>query len=100
MQVILDNDEGEKLALITDYVCPVFAIITNSAKTEEAWFHRLYRAMDTGKGEPMMNIIAWKQDSEYITLVFPRSNHRPAAYPNPMVSPGSLDMAGLIITHR
>ena len=100
MQVILDNDEGEKLALITDYVCPVFAIVTNNAKTEETWFHRLYRAMDIGKGEPMMNIIAWKQDSEYITLVFPRSNHRPAAYPNPMVSPGALDMAGLIITPR
>ena len=100
MQVILDNEEGEKLALLTDYVCPVFAIITNNAKTEETYFHRLYRAMDSGKGEPMMNIVAWKQESDYITLVFPRSNHRPAAYPNPMVSPGALDMAGLIITPR
>ena len=100
MQVVLDNDDGEKLALLTDYVCPVFAIITTNAKTEEAYFQRLYRAMDNGKGEPMMNIVAWKQDSDYITLVFPRSKHRPAAYPNPMVSPGALDMSGLIITPK
>ena len=100
MQVVLDDEKGNKLGLLTDYVCPVFAIVTTDAKIEEQYFRKLYHAMENGKGEPMMNIIAWKQEDDYITLVFPRGKHRPESYPEPMVSPGALDMGGLIITPR
>ena len=55
--------------------------------------------------EPMMNIIAWRKGDEYISVVIPREKHRPEAYfaegdAQMMVSPGALDMSGLIITPR
>ncbi len=58
-----------------------------------------------GGSEPPMNIVAWKQGDEHITIVFPRRKHRPGCYSATgdsriMVSPGALDMAGLIITPR
>ena len=52
-----------------------------------------------------MNIIAWRKGDEFISVVIPREKHRPDAYfaegeAQMMVSPGALDMAGLIITPR
>ena len=112
-QTITENADGESLSLITEYVVPVFAIRSRHSEVERKMFRRLYRAMkqiapgelkDGGRQtaeEPMMNIVAWKQDDEYVTLVFPRKKHRPDCYPDGfMVSPGAIDMAGLIITPR
>ena len=108
MQPIEENNEGESISLMTDYVCPVFVIRTTHSETERRYFRRLYRAMVNGADEPMMNIVAWQHDGEYTTLVFPRKKHRPACYPDGsnqgsdtlMISPGAIDMAGLIITPR
>ena len=112
---ITENSDGEGISLITGYVCPVFAIRTYTDETERELFDKLYRALahlsDTTENEnpdgaePMMNIVAWKQDDEYITLVFPRKKHRPQCYTltgkeQILVSPGALDMGGLIITPR
>ena len=54
----------------------------------------------------MMNVISYYtlQDG-YVTVVIPRSLHRPACYfangeAQRLVSPGALDMAGLMITPR
>ena len=114
-QPITENADGESLSLLTEYVVPVFAIRSRHSEVERKMFRRLYRAMKqiTPAGgelhdassqtaeEPMMNIVAWKQDDEYVTLVFPRKKHRPDCYPDKfMVSPGAIDMAGLIITPR
>lgn len=43
-----------------------------------------------------VNIVAWDDK----VVVFPRSKHRPDCYGRLMVSPGALDMAGLIILPR
>ena len=104
MQIITENADGESIGLITEYTVPVFAIRSRFSETGRKMFRRLYRAMKQvnvkDKEEPMMNIVAWKQDDEYVTLVFPRKKHRPDCYPDIMVSPGAIDMAGLIITPR
>ena len=51
-----------------------------------------------------MNIVAWRQDDEILLVVFPRGKHRPDCYYADdaplMVSPGAIDMAGLLITPR
>ena len=85
---------------MTGYVCPVFVLRTTRGETERKYFRRLYRAMVNGADEPMMNIIAWQNEGQYITLVFPRKKHRPDCYAELMVSPGAIDMAGLLITPR
>ena len=104
--VISLNDE-EKISVLRDFLVPAFIIISKSEDSDEELFHRLYRSMPMrgDESEPMMNIIAWRKGDEFISVVIPREKHRPDAYfaegeAQMMVSPGALDMAGLIITPR
>ena len=104
--VISLNDE-EKISVLRDILVPAFVIISKSEDSDEELFHRLYRSMPMrgDESEPMMNIIAWRKGDEFISVVIPREKHRPDAYfaegeAQMMVSPGALDMAGLIITPR
>ena len=104
--VISLNDE-EKIAVVRDFIVPAFVIISKSEESDETLFHRLYKSMPMrgDETEPMMNIIAWRKEDEYISMVIPREKHRPEAYfaegdAQVMVSPGALDMSGLIITPR
>lgn len=104
---IISLNDDEKIALIHDFVVPAFVIISKSEDSDEALFQRLYKSMPVrgDETEPMMNIIAWRKGNEYISVVIPREKHRPEAYfaegdAQMMVSPGALDMSGLIITPR
>ena len=104
---IISLNDDEKIALIHDFVVPAFVIISKSEDSDEALFHRLYKSMPVrgDETEPMMNIIAWRKGDEYISVVIPREKHRPEAYfaegdAQMTVSPGALDMSGLIITPR
>ena len=104
---IISLNDDEKIALIHDFVVPAFVIISKSEDSDEALFQRLYKSMPVrgDETEPMMNIIAWRKGDEYISVVIPREKHRPEAYfaegdALMMVSPGALDMSGLIITPR
>ena len=104
--IISLNDE-EKIAVVRDFIVPAFVIISKSEESDETLFHRLYKSMPMrgDETEPMMNIIAWRKGDEYISVVIPREKHRPEAYfaegdAQVMVSPGALDMSGLIITPR
>lgn len=95
------------------YLCPGFAIVTRTASANAFLFRKLYGALCDGADgeEPMINILAWVyQESEedsrrIVSVVIPRSKHRPECYyaegeDNIIVSPGAIDMGGLIITPR
>lgn len=104
--IISLNDE-EKISVVRDFLVPAFVIISKSAESDEALFRRLYKAMPQrgDETEPMMNIISWRKGEEFISVVIPREKHRPEAYfaegdAQFVVSPGALDMSGLIITPR
>jgi hypothetical protein len=84
-----------------------------SLQNDKTLFERLYHAMDgiatddsgDSAAEPMMNIVAWRKDDEFLSVVFPRRKHRPDCYmatddSQRLISPGALDMSGLIITPR
>ena len=59
-----------------------------------------------GEDEPRMNVITFFVLGEgFVTMVFPRAEHRPSCYyvegaTQRVVSPGTLDMAGLMIVPR
>ena len=104
--IISLNDE-EKISVVRDFIVPAFVIISKSAESDEALFRRLYKAMPQrgDETEPMMNIISWRKGEEFISVVIPREKHRPETYfaegdAQFVVSPGALDMSGLIITPR
>jgi len=53
--------------------------------------------------EPMINIVGFYQGTKYRLLIFPRQKHRPEAFfktgeERVVVSPGVIDMGGLLIT--
>ena len=95
------------LATIDDYPCPAVLIRATKASDCLQLFRRLYDLLPIpdGQAEPMMNIVAWRSGSDRLMVVFPRAKHRPDCYYRTgddqlLISPGALDMAGLIITPR
>lgn len=107
MTMVLNLNEEENLSMINDFSCNAFAIKSVSEEGDIEMFERLYQALPKKESdtEPMMNIVSWREDNVYISVVFPRSKHRPDCYfaegdEQILVSPGALDMSGLIITPR
>ena len=101
--VSLNDDEG--IALIDEYPCTALIIRSRSQYGDEQLFRRLYEALPAADPEPMMNIVAWRCNDDFLSVVFPRTKHRPDCYYKEgngqfVISPGALDMAGLIITPR
>lgn len=106
LPIVRMNDD-EELSLIAGYLCPAFLIRCRKAESGARLFAQLYAALPKhGKDiEPMMNIIAWRNDDECLTIILPRRKHRPDCYSlagreQIMVSPGALDMAGIIVLPR
>ena len=107
------NKRGCGLYMLNTWVCPVFVIRSMPTAPDSVLCQRLYNALPIPEGspEPRMNVISWHQEwgagreDEIITLVFPRKKHRPSCYfaqgdDQWIISPGALDMGGLIITPR
>ena len=77
-----------------------------NADSPEA-FRALYDSMPVieGEDEPRMNIIAYRKGEHVSLIVIPRRAHRPHCYTAEgeakyLISPGALDMCGLIVTPR
>lgn len=107
LQVMVTIEDDATLSVLHDFPAPAFVIRSHSEEADSRLFHLLYRALPVSKGdtEPMMNIVAWRVGEEYVSVVFPRRKHRPDCYylkgaAQVMVSPGALDMSGLLITPR
>ena len=106
-QTLLTSPNGTELVAINNYACPAFAIIGCDAKADEALFKTLYKALPQREDEtePMFNILKWREAEGYVTVIIPRHKHRPDCYSaegdaQMLISPGALDMAGLVITPR
>ena len=106
-QVLIKQENGSSLSMFNSVSFKAFVIKSKAQETEMALFKQLYAAMPVREGEkePRMNIVAWRDGSEDVIVVLPRDNHRPACYfeeedRRMVISPGALDMAGLIITPR
>ena len=104
---LLQLNGTEGIYEIKDYICPALAIVSHTEKHDVELFSRLYEALPLKEDEtePMMNIVAWRNGEAFISVVFPREKHRPDCYSAEgeaqcLVSPGSLDMAGLMILPR
>lgn len=109
---MLVNEDKIALFQIKDWNCPALLIISAMEHSQNQLFQKIYAALPVHEGqtEPGMNLIGWTQrytpfGDVHVTLIIPRSKHRPACYyaegdAQAMVSPGALDMAGLVILPR
>jgi hypothetical protein len=83
-------------------------IESDSMQEAEELFYDVYsylQGRQPGKEEPMLNLIAFTNNNRYHLHLFPRKAHRPRQYFETgerqlIVSPGALDMAGLMIMVR
>lgn len=87
------------------------SVIVLRGRDERAIARNVYALLDElprdadkgeGKSEPMVNIISTHAAGEWVVYLFPRRRHRPACYfaEEPVrltVSPGAIDMAGVIV---
>lgn len=93
---------------VKGYAVPLFMSVSKKVSSSVGLLKRLLAAMPVveGEHEPRMNVVVCHTPAMgYVTLLFPRAAHRPACYyaqgdAQRLVSPGALDMAGLIVTPR
>lgn len=102
-------NDGENISVVTDYPCSALLVRSRSIEGYKDMMGKVLGALP-GSIPPtavsqMINIVSWREGVETLTVVFPRGKHRPECYfadgdKKMLVSPGALDMAGLIITPR
>ena len=113
LTTLVSLNDDEDISLIDDYPCTALLIRSRSQYGDEQLFRRFYEALEGVRSqasgdssyEPMMNIVSWRSNDDFLSVVFPRTKHRPDCYYKEgaeqfVISPGALDMAGLIITPR
>lgn len=103
----------EGIYLLRNYACPAFVVIGEKSEGNQLLLSKLLSVLPTSSGanEPDVNLLAWRSSGHAaypdttVTIIFPRKKHRPACYAAEegeqlLISPGAIDMAGLIITPR
>ena len=99
---------GSLMCVVTGYVVPLFKISARCVADAVELMGTLMSALPVvgGEEEPRMNVVSYYDKCEgYVTFVIPRREHRPQCYgcetaEQRLVSPGTLDMCGLLITPR
>ena len=82
------------------------AYLVHNAEDSSA-FHQLYETLPIPEEEyePRINVVAYRKGDKVTLIVIPRHAHRPRCYSSEgdaqyLISPGALDMCGLLITPR
>lgn len=93
---------------VNGYICPIKVFISMSGNIDSGLLNRYLDSLPKheNEAEPRYNMFAWRNNNGLFTAVyFPRAEHRPSCYyaegnAQILVSPGALDMGGLIVTPR
>ena len=80
-------------------------IVIKGSDPARLWDHISGMTIYDGEYEPRMNVLSFNREGQVITAIIPRGKHRPDSYYSDgpdkvMVSPGAVDMFGLVITPR
>jgi hypothetical protein len=97
-----------EILLWKDYYRSLVTFRSDNKESIEEYFIRFYNAfaeIQADKPEPMLNILSLHDSDTWTIHIFPRRLHRPAQYflegdARILLSPASVDLAGLIITPR
>jgi hypothetical protein len=107
LQEIETDTDGNGIWRVTDYPAAAFVIKSRQHEVGERLYRKLYNSLpEPADGfEPMMNVIMWRSGDFIMSVVLPRRKHRPDCYTAKgdaqyIISPGAVDMGGLIITPR
>ncbi|MBQ0006370.1 MAG: DUF4922 domain-containing protein [Alistipes sp.] len=56
--------------------------------------------LNAPESEPKINLLSWKDDGKFVTVMIPRVKHRPDNFSQFMVAPACVELGGIIITPR
>ena len=103
---LLHQSDHGRVFTLADYGRTVLVLQSGDGRWLRRMAARLVAALPPGPegGEPLLNLVAW-YDRGWTLCLFPRRRHRPRDYSTRpgqgvLVSPGSIDLAGLVITPR
>ncbi len=111
-EAVVTTAKGSRLYALTESYVPMLVLaVSKEGLTGDEAVRLLRQAVAClpvhieDEEEPSLNLIAWKSsDGEMRYVIIPRSKHRPDCYTNEkakmLVSPGAVDMAGLLVTIR
>ncbi len=97
-----------KMELWTNYGRTTIHIESESAELAQSYFEQVYKQyqmLNSNDEEPKMNLFGMYESGIYHLFVFPRKKHRPECFfaegdAFRMVSPGAIDMAGILVLPR
>ena len=105
VEKLINNEPpaNDKPITIQPFGFPVTVI--KGSDPDRLWNYVSAMTIYDGDYEPRMNVLSFNRDGQVITAIIPRSKHRPDCYYSDgadkvMVSPGAVDMFGLVITPR
>lgn len=103
-ELIFSSGQAALYAL-RDFLQPMFVILSGSKEDSAILFNRLYSLLEirSDEYEPMMNVLAWTDAAQWITCIYPRKKLHPSCYyaegdANILISPATVEMAGVFIT--
>ncbi len=104
---VVKHGDDDGIWRIAEYPASAFVVISHQQNVSENLFKQLYRCLPPSDDdtEPMMNVIVWNSGETLLSVVLPRRRHRPSCYTAEgdqqfIISPGAVDMGGLMITPR
>ena len=105
VEKLINNEPPSKDEPVTIQPFGFPVIVIKGSDPARLWDYICGMTIYDGEYEPRMNVLSFNRDGEVITAIIPRSKHRPDCYyaegaDKVMVSPGAVDMFGLVITPR
>ena len=98
---------GQGIYLLRRFAYPLFVLRLSGKEHGHYLFDKLLNSLPIvdGEAEPRFNLLGWNEGEGLVIALIPRRKLRPECYfkegeQQYLISPGSVDMGGLIITPR
>lgn len=95
---------GGLLYASSKWLVPYWTIVAEDIPMGAWLFRKVIEALPvfSDEWEPRVNVLTWSEDARLVICIIPRTKHRPACYfeegeNHYCISPGSVDMGGLLI---
>ena len=93
----IDVETEAACSLVVGSLAPMI-VLSGSPSDVAQMATDLFKTMSEGQTEePDVNIVCYRRHTHIRMCVIPRRAHRPADYADTLLSPGAIDMAGVII---
>lgn len=104
----IKQQDGVALFRTSGMMHPALIVESDNRNGLAACLNRVFQALKSFYGndaEPMLNLFCYYEERRWRVIIYPRRKHRPAVYyengeEQILVSPGAIDMAGVLVIPR